>query len=77
MMERERGESNITDLEYFIKEIEDYRNGLSDRRNRRESYKFIESNDRGYINAMGEVIIELYKILENIKIKIKGENNAS
>ena len=61
----------MTDLEYFIKMIENYRNDLTDRRNRRESYKFIESNDKGYVNAMNEVIPELYRILEDIKMKIR------
>ncbi len=61
----------MTDIEYFIKKIEDYRDDLADRRERKERYKFIELNDKGYINAMTEVILDLYYILENIKDKVK------
>jgi len=60
----------MTDLEYFIKKIDDYRDELADRRGRKEKYQFIELNDKGYINAMTEVILDLHYILENIKNKL-------
>lgn len=60
----------MTDLEYFIKKIDDYRDELADRRNRKEHYQFIELNDKGYINAITEVILDLHYILEKIKNKV-------
>ena len=61
----------MTDLEYFIKKIDDYRDDLADRRSRREKHPFVEPNDKGYINAIDEVILDLYYILESIRNKIK------
>lgn len=61
----------MTDLEYFIKKIDDYRDDLADRRSRREKYPFVELNDEGYINAMTEVILDLYYMIESIRNKIK------
>ena len=57
----------MTDLEYFIKLIDDYRDELADRRNRKEHYQFIELNDKGYMNAMTEVIVDLVGIIEKCK----------
>ena len=57
----------MTDLEYFIKLIDNYRDELADRRNKREQYQFIESNDKGYINAITEVIVDLHRIIEKYK----------
>lgn len=65
----------MTDLEYFIKKIDKYRDDLADRRGRRERYEFVELNDKGYINAITEVILDLYYVLEDIKKKIEIENS--
>ena len=53
--------------EDFIKLIDDYRDELADRRDKKDRYQFIELNDIGYINAMTEVIVDLGKMIKTIK----------
>ena len=66
----------MTDLEYFIKLIDDYRDELADRRDRKEHYRFIELNDKGYINAMTEVIVDLHEIMEKCKKMVELHENT-
>ena len=50
--------------EVFIDRIEKYRDELAERRERKTKYHYIELNDKGYINAINEVIRDLFDIQE-------------
>lgn len=57
----------MTDLEYFIKLINNYRDDLAGRRGRIERHSFIAASDLGYMNAITEVIVDLLEITEQCK----------
>lgn len=67
----------MTDLEYFIEIINNYRDELADRRGRIEKHKYIGLTDRGYINAMDDIISDLFYLTEKLKVKQKNDYKGS
>ena len=62
--------------EVFINRIEKYRDELVERRERKNKYTFIEPSDKGYINAISEVVRDLFDIQEEWRmVDIPEENN--
>jgi hypothetical protein len=64
-MDKIKNEDWTSEKEYrekYLDRIEKYRDELTQRRGLRENSQFLELNDKGYINALSEVIKELYDI---------------